>query len=265
MGKSKAKSEGFPDKYPCAGVSFLEICREFLDEIERREAANFKKAGAMIGDRLMEGEVIFALGCGGHSYIPPMDMFCRAGSLVPVNAMLDISTSTISGGFRGVFLERVPGYMKALFKYYRVKKGDVAIIFNNVGVNAMVIDAVEEAQRIGVKTIGVAGSPWMDTLPKDHPIRHPSGKNLKDEVDIFIDDYNPMGDAVLKLKGYDIPIAPISSVTDSYIVRRIEIDAIAHMLSKGFKPPVWVSANLPGGDVVNERYIAEYYNRVKLM
>jgi uncharacterized phosphosugar-binding protein len=265
MGKGKEKSEGFPGKYPAAGMSFLDICREFLDEIERREAPNFKRAGAMIGDRLMEGEVIFALGCGGHSYIPPMDMFCRAGSLVPVNAMLDISTSTISGGFRGVFLERVPGYMKALFKYYRVKKGDVAIIFNNVGVNAMVIDAVEESKQIGVKTIGVAGSPWMDTLPRDHPIRHPSGKNLKDEVDVFIDDYNPMGDAVLKLKGYDIPIAPISSVTDSYIVRRIEIDAIEHMLSKGFKPPVWMSANLPGGDVVNERYIAEYHNRVKLM
>jgi uncharacterized phosphosugar-binding protein len=255
----------FPNKYPAAGVSFLDICHEFLEEIEKREAGNFKRAGQMIGDRIMEGEVIYAVGCGGHSYIPPMDMFCRAGSLVPVNATLDISTSTISGGFRGVFLERVPGYMKALFRYYRVKKGDVAIIFNNVGVNAMVIDAVEEAQRLGVKTIGVAGSPWQEQLAPNHPIRHPSGKNLKDHVDVYIDDYNPMGDAVLKLKGYDIPIAPISSVTDSYIVRRIEIDAIEYMLSKGFKPPVWVSANLPGGDVANERYIEQYYHKVKLM
>ena len=255
----------FPDKYPVEGVSFLDICREFLEEIERREADNFERAGVLIGDRLMEDELIFAVGCGGHSYIPPMDMFCRAGSLVPVNATLDISTSTISGGFRGVFLERVPGYMKALFRYYRIKKGDVAIIFNNVGVNALVIDAVEEAQRIGVKTIGVAGSPWQEQLPPDHPVRHPSKKNLRDHVDVFIDDYNPVGDSVMKLKGYDIPIAPISSVTDSYIVRRIEIAAIEHMLAKGFEPPVWVSANLEGGDAANERYIEKYYNRVKLM
>ncbi|MFC1672010.1 sugar isomerase domain-containing protein [Planctomycetota bacterium] len=256
---------GFPNKYPMEGVSFRDICREFLDEIEKREAENFEKAGVMIGDRLMEDETIFAVGCGGHSYIPPMDMFCRAGSLVPVNATLDISTSTISGGFRGVFLERTPGYMKALFQYYRLKKGDVAIIFNNVGVNAMVIDAVEESQRIGVKTIGVAGSPWMEQTPPDHPVRHPSKKNLKDEVDIFIDDYNPMGDSVIKLKGYDIPISPISSMTDSYIVRRIEIAAIEYMLSKGFEPPVWVSANLEGGDAINEKYIEKWYNRVKLM
>jgi uncharacterized phosphosugar-binding protein len=261
----KAKDKGFPGKYPREGVSFLEICGEFLEEIEKRECKNFRKAGVMIGDRIMEGEVIHAVGCGGHSYIPPMDMFCRAGSLVPVNATLDVSTSTISGGFRGVFLERVPGYMKALFRYYRIKKDDVVIIFNNVGVNAMVIDAVEESQRLGAKTIGVAGSPWQEQLPANHPIRHPSGKNLKDHVDVYIDDYNPMGDAVMKLKGYRVPIAPISSMTDSYIVRRIEIEAIEYMLSKGFDPPVWVSANLPGGDVANERYIEKYYNKVKLM
>ena len=129
----------------------------------------------------------------------------------------------------------------------------------------MVIDAVEESKRIGAKTIGVAGTPWQEQLPSDHPARHPSGKNLKDHVDLFIDDYNPVGDAVVKLKGYDIPIAPISSVTDSYIVRRMEIEAIEYMLSKGYKPPVWVSANLPGGDAINQRYIDEYYHKVKLM
>lgn len=258
-------SHSFPNKYPMAGVHFLDICKEFLDEIEEKEKENFYKAGVMIGDRIMEGEVVYAVGCGGHSYIPPMDMFCRAGSLVPVSATLDISTSTISGGFRGVYLERVPGYMIELFRYYRIKKDDVVIIFNNVGVNALAIDAVEESQRIGAKTIGVSGNPWQEQLPEDHPIRHPSKKNLKDHVDIHINDYNPMGDSVMKLEGYDIPIAPISSVTDSYIVRRIEIEAIEYMLSKGYKPPVWVSANLPGGDQINDRYIDQYFEKIKLM
>ena len=35
--------DGFTDKYPVEGVSFLDICREFLDEIEKREAGNFEK------------------------------------------------------------------------------------------------------------------------------------------------------------------------------------------------------------------------------
>lgn len=255
----------FFGKYPVQDMSFIDICKEFLDEIEAREKENIKKAGMMIGDRIMEGEVIFAVGCGGHSYLPPMDMFCRAGSLVPINATLDASTTTITGGFRSVFLERVPGYMKALLKYFRLEKDDVVIIFNNVGINAMTIDAAEECKRIGAKMIGVAGSPWQDSIPAGHPSRHPGNKNLRDLVDIYIDDYNPVGDAVLKIEGLDVPLAPISTITDGYIVRRIEIEAVKYMIGKGFKPPVWVSANVQGGDVINEKYIKEYYNKVKLM
>ena len=255
----------FANKYPSKKMSFLDICKDFLDHIEAGQKENMERAGELIAKRIMEGKVIFAVGCGGHSYIPPMDMFCRAGSLVPVSATLDASTTTITGGFRGVFLERVPGYMKALFRYFRIDKDDVVLIFNNVGINAMTIDAAEECRRLGAKSIGVAGSPWQDSMPHDHPIRHPSGKNLRDLVDVFIDDYNPVGDAVLELEGMDAPISPISTITDGYIVRRVEIEAIQYMIRNGFHPPVWVSANLPGGDRTNEKYIQDYYDRVKLM
>ena len=74
-----------------------------------------------------------------------------------------------------------------------------------------------------------------------------------------------MGDAVVRLKGFEVPIAPVSTMTDGYIVRRMEIEAIKYMLSKGFKPPVWVSANLPGGDKINDKHINQYYNKIKIM
>jgi len=255
----------FPEQYPVQGVDFLEICKDFLEEIEKREKENFEAAGHIIGDRIMDGKVVYAVGCGGHSYIPPMDMFCRAGCLVPVSATLDVSTTTTTGGMRSIYLERVPGYMLALFKYFKIGKNDVVLIFNNVGVNAMTIDAAQECKRIGAKSIGIAGSPWQQQLPKDHPIRHPSKKNLMDLVDVFIDDYNPVGDAVLKIEGCEVPISPISTITDGYIVRRIEIEAIKYMISKGSQPPIWVSANLPGGDERNQSYIDEYYYKLKIM
>ncbi|UCF98938.1 MAG: sugar isomerase domain-containing protein [Spirochaetaceae bacterium] len=258
-------TDAFCDKYPLSGSHFLDICKEFLDQIEILEREHFESAGTMIGERLMEGEVVYAVGCGGHSYLPPMDMFCRAGALVPVSATIDVSTTTTTGGIRSVLLERVPGYMVALFKYFRIGKDDVVLIFNNVGVNPMTIDAALECKRLGAKSIGIAGSPWQRKLPYDHPIRHPSKKNLMDLVDLFIDDYNPVGDAVLKLEGFDVPISPISTITDGYIVRRIEIEAIKYMLSKGVRPPVWVSANLPDGDEKNQQYIDQYFDKVKLM
>ncbi len=61
------------------------------------------------------------------------------------------------------------------------------------------------------------------------PVRHPSRKNLRDLVDVFIDDHNPFGDTVLKLNGMEHAIAPISTITDGYIVRRIEIAAVSRM------------------------------------
>lgn len=255
----------FSERYPAQDMSFIDICKDFLDHIEGAERTHFEQAGEMVARRIMEGGVVFAVGCGGHSYIPPMDMFCRAGALVPISATLDASTTTITGGFRSIYLERVPGYMVALFRYFRIGSGDVVLIFNNVGLNAMTIDAAAECRRVGAKSIGVSGSPWQAGMPADHPIRHPSGKNLKDLVDISIDDHNPIGDAVLKLEGLEVAIAPISTITDGYIVRRIEIEAIRYMVANGFDPPVWVSANLPGGDETNERYIREYREKVKLM
>jgi uncharacterized phosphosugar-binding protein len=51
-------------------------------------------------------------------------------------------------------------------------------------------------------------------MPADHFIRHPNKKNLFDIADICIDDYNPVGDSLLKIDGCDIPFAPVSNIVD---------------------------------------------------
>jgi len=50
---------------------------------------------------------------------------------------------------------------------------------------------------------------------------------------------------------------------DAYIAHRMVIEAVAEMVSRGLEPPVFRSANLPGGDEFNARLIARYRNRVK--
>jgi uncharacterized phosphosugar-binding protein len=74
----------FLSNYPSAEKSFLEICKEFLDKLEEGQGDNFKKAGEVIGKRLILDKVIFAVGTGGHTYMPVMDMVHRAGALVAV-------------------------------------------------------------------------------------------------------------------------------------------------------------------------------------
>lgn len=246
--------------------TFLEYCIEFLEKIEKEQAANLKKGGQEMGDCIMADRLVHVVGTGGHTHLPAYDMFYRAGGLAAVNfipalgALYGAAQAT-----HGMRIERTAGYMTQVIDYYRVNKGDVAIVWNNIGVNAATIDACLACKERGAYTIGVAGSPWMDQIPKDHHTRHPSRKNLRDIVDLFIDDYNPVGDSIMEIDGFDRPFGPISGVTDMYIARRLDIEAIQYMVGKGFEPPVYMSANRVGGDEANAALIDRYWNRIKLL
>jgi len=50
---------------------------------------------------------------------------------------------------------------------------------------------------------------------------------------------------------------------DSYIAHRMVIEAVAEMKKRKVEPPVFRSANLPGGDEFNAKLLAKYRNRVK--
>ena len=100
-------------------------------------------------------------------------------------------------------------------------------------------------------------------MPADHFIRHPSGRNLFDLADVCIDDYNPVGDAVVELPGMDTPVAPISNVVDFTIAHLLEIETARQCLARGIVPPVWKSANTPGGDEANRASLEKYMPRIK--
>ena len=261
----KSTNNQWPRNYPVSNKSILEISKEFLDKIEKRQAENFVKAGKIMGDKMIEGGLVKLVATGGHTYVPVLDMSHRAGAFVTVNPTLDVSSSPINGGTRSIRVERVHGYFRALMDYFRVKKGDVVIIFNNIGINAGTIDSALECKERGATVIGVGSSIWQEDIPMDHYTRHKSKKNLMDIADLFIDDYNPIGDTVIKIEGFDRTICPISTITDAYIVRRMEEETVKYMLSKGVKPKIWVSANCVGGDDANAEYEEEYWYKVKML
>ena len=60
-----------------------------------------------------------------------------------------------------------------------------------------------------------------------------------------------------------MPIAPTSTMVDAYVAHRMVIEAVAEMKRRGLEPPIFRSANLPGGDEFNARLLARYKPRVK--
>ena len=238
---------------------------ENLEEINAKQGDNIMKAGALMADAIADDRLISVYGGGGHTTLPVGEMFFRAGGLACINPVMETGLSVFNQALKYLELERTVNYGGSIMRYYDLKKDDVLIIFHNIGINPATIDAAMEAKKNGVKIIAVSSSYWQTQMPADHFIRHPSGKNLFDFADVCIDDYNPVGDAVVNVPGLDTPIAPVSNIVDFYIAHLLEIECVRQCVERGITPPVWSSANTPGGDEKNAAYLEKYRPRVKML
>ena len=244
---------------------YFESVLENLKKINETQGENIQKAASLMADAIENDRLIHVYGGGGHTTLPVGEMFFRAGGLSCINPVMETGLSVFNQALKYLELERTVNYGAAIMKYYDLQEGDVLIIFHNIGINPATIDAAMEAKGRGVKIIAVSSSFWQKEMPADHFIRHPNGKNLFDYADVCIDDFNPVGDAVVTVPGLDTPIGPVSHVVDFYIAHELEIACVAECVRRGVTPPVWSSANTPGGDEKNAAFLAKYRPRVKML
>ena len=238
---------------------------ELLSKIETEQYENMKAAGRLMAEAVKNDRLINVYGGGGHTTLPVGEMFFRAGGLCNINPCMETGLSVFNQAQKYLALERCENYGRAIMDYYDLQKDDVLIIYHNIGTNAATIDAAMAAKERGAKIIAVSSVQWQQGIPKDYHLRHSSGKNLNDFADICIDDYNPLGDTVVTLEGFDTPIGPISNMTDFYIVHRLEIECAKACLEMGIEPPFWRSANVPGGDEFNKSNLKKYSPRIKML
>ena len=245
------------------GQDYLKNVTGKLAAVEARQAGAIAQAGAMIADAYAQDRLIHVYGGGGHTVMMVCEMFFRAGGLANVNPIFGHDISPLCQALKYLEIERSTGYGACLIRYYGLARDDLLIIFHNIGFNPTTIDAAAEAKKRGAKIIAVSSHYWRDNLPVDHPIRHPSKKHLFEFADLCIDDENPYGDADYKVPGFDVPVAPTSTMVDAYIAHRMVIEAVAEMVRRGLSPPIFRSANLPEGDAFNAQLLARYRQRVK--
>ncbi len=189
--------------------AYFEAVNKIIATIHDNEGESVEAAARVVADQITAGRVVHVAGTGAHSMIGAEEMFYRAGGLVPINPVFDAGFSMLFGAIRSTVAERLPNYMPGILKQYGLKAGDAIIIVNAYGVNAATIDTALEAKRLGLTTIGVTGKDTADSLPATHPSRHPSGKNLYEIVDVFVNTYVPMGDGILRIDGVPEKIGPV--------------------------------------------------------
>ncbi|MBQ6481006.1 MAG: SIS domain-containing protein [Anaerolineaceae bacterium] len=243
---------------------FRETINGLFAQIEQEQTA-FEKAAKVIADAFEADRMVHVIGPGGHSNMGVEEILWRAGGLAIWDAILDPGTNLIHGAKRSNIVERTPGYAKAVLDAYHVgaKPGEVMVIINAYGINSMTIDTVLECRKRGVTTIAVTSDSFAKIVPQGHQSRHPSGKNLFEEADIYINNHLPVGDAVIAIEGYDQKVGSTSTFCNCFCMNCLSASVVQEFVKREIEPPVFVSANMPGGDEHNKALEEKYGKLVK--
>ena len=158
----------------------------------------------------------------------------------------------------GAEFERDPNVGENLLALFDVQPNDVFIIASNSGVNGSILGVALAAKARGHKVIAVTS---LDHTSRVTP-KHPSGKRLSEIADIVIDNLAPYGDSTMQLEG-GIGVGAVSSITAAFIAQRITIGVAETMRQRGKTPPVYISANIPGGDEHNRALEDLYGLRIR--
>jgi len=244
-----------------------DLTKQFLNEVsprlERLAGPNkaIDDAVLLIADSLEAGGVVQAFGTG-HSEAFAMEIAGRAGGLIATNRIA-LRTLVLRGDrsvseLGGAEFERDPNVGENLLALFDVQPKDIFIIASNSGVNGSILGVALAAKTRGHKVIAVTSLAHTNAVrPK-----HPSGKRLSEVADIVIDNLAPFGDSTMALEG-GIGVGAVSSITAAFIAQRITIGVAETMRQRGKTPPVYISANIPGGDEHNRALEDLYGVRIR--
>ena len=229
-----------------------------VKRIFETQGTRIEQVAEMVSDAISKDGLVHVLGVG-HSHIVAEEVFWRAGTLVPIHAILEPSMIGHSEITKSAYMEKLEGTGKIICDYHRILPPDILIAISNSGNNSMPIDVAIEAKKRGVKTIGICSFTYTKSLKP----RHSSGKKLMDVVDVSIDNCGQVGDTCIKLEGIEQGLGPTSTISGVYIINSIVIQAAANLHHKGIQPLVYWSGNLPNGMQANKEYMDKYWERIR--
>lgn len=237
---------------------YYQAITEVLKRIEDTQASVIDATARAIFLSLKKGEVLHVFATG-HSSLIAQEAFHRAGGLVPVNPMLEpFLTPLISPGKSGG-LERIAEIAAVLIDYHQPLSGEVLLIISNSGINSLAIEMGRAAKRMGLTLVAITSLAHSQKVES----RHISGDKLYQIADLVIDNCGQLGDAALSYPELAEKTGPTSSLAGIFIINRIVCQVVEAYLAQGLVPPVYLSANIPGGQEHNRKLEQQYRERIK--
>jgi uncharacterized phosphosugar-binding protein len=242
--------------------SYLAAVTAAIDQVARTQGDAVRRAADLITAALRAGGVVQAFGAG-HSEALAMEIAGRAGGLVPSNRIALRDLVLFGGADRAVLddpmLERDPSVARRLYELAPVKPDDVFVIASNSGVNGVVVELARLVKENGHGLIAVTSLTHSLAVPT----KHPSGARLADLADVVLDNGAPYGDAALPVGQDGAAVGAISSVTGAVLAQQVVCEVVARLIEAGETPPIYISANVPGGFEQNRELEARYAGRIR--
>jgi uncharacterized phosphosugar-binding protein len=238
--------------------AYFETVDKICARIGKTQRDNLETAAHMIADTVMGGGIIHAFGAG-HSHVLAEELFCRAGGLGCVNAILEPALMPHSGFDKSSRLERLPDVARLVFEDEDIRSGDLVIAASHSGINPVVVEFAALTRERGVPLIAVTSLEHSTVTPS----RHSSGKKLYELASVAIDTGCPLGDAAMEVDGLQAKVAAMSTIAGAVIVQALVYLSVEQMVLRGFDPPVRVSRNLAGKERGNLHFKARYGSRIR--
>ena len=230
---------------------YLESIIGVLRAIASEERESLARAADLVADVIARDALIFVFGCG-HSHLPALDAFYRAGGLANVSPLLDADLMLHDGAAKSSRMEKMPGLAAEIFRRHRVTPDDLLVVISASGKNAVPVEMAKAGRAAGVPTVAITSSAYR-----------PHGATLADVADIAIDSKVPYGDACVAVG--EAKMGGLSTAASCFILNALLIEGARRALARGITPPVYASGNVEGGTARNAVLEERFLGRVKYL
>lgn len=240
---------------------YLDNLNAVLGEVRRTQTENLEKGAHLLCQAAMNDRSIFAFGCS-HAGLLALELYYRSGGMANINPIrapglcLDIDPATMTSE-----MERLADYGRLIIDNQPIRKGDVVIIHSVSGRNRVPVDAAIRCREIGATVIALTNMAYSSSSAS----RHPSGLRLYETADLVLDNCGCPGDGSLTLPGLTERVGPTSTAVGAAMLNAMMCRAVELIVEEGGIPPVFMSANIDGGDAHNKEMLKQYKNHIFYM
>ncbi|MDA2808090.1 sugar isomerase domain-containing protein [Nocardiopsis suaedae] len=238
------------------GGDFGARMRDRLEEVQRANADVLEEVAALVVERAVRGDGMVLVAGSGHSMIAVAEAFFRAGGLAPVKPLYHPDLLPLHGAAAATAAERRSGLADEVLDGAGADadRGDLLFVFSTSGVNPYPVELARGARGRGLPVVAFTSRACAAAAPRR------AGGTLAEDAGLVVDTLVDPGDAAYPQA--DPVTAPLSSLANSYLWNLLLASVHDRVRKEDLEPPLWRSANMPGGDEANQRFFSRYGPRV---